>query len=303
MKELLDLRGIITVLNTPFNAQDEIDLPSLKRNVSVAIDAGVAGFLVPAMASEVGKLTLSERAAMVSAVLAETRGRIPVIGGASAANAQERLQAAETLVKLGCTGILVSIPFENERQYEQDVRAVAEVKPGFLMLQDWDASGFGVPVALIARLFAEVDAFRSLKIEVVPAGVKYSQVLAATGGRLHVCGGWAVLQIIEALDRGVHAFMPTGMHPIYTRIFNRYASGDREAARLLFNRLLPVLAFSNQHLDISIHFFKQLLYQQGIYSTPRVRPPILEFDSIHQKIANEMIGLVQEITRNLETEG
>ncbi len=191
--------------------------------MGVAIDAGVAGFLVPAMASEVGKLTLSERAAMVSAVLAETNGRVPVIGGASAANAQERLRAAQTLVELGCPGILVSIPFENERQYEQDVRAVAEVKPGFLMLQDWDASGFGVPVALVARLFEEVDAFRSLKIEVVPAGVKYSQVLAATGGRLHVCGGWAVMQIIEALDRGVHAFMPTGMHSIYTRIFNLYA--------------------------------------------------------------------------------
>jgi dihydrodipicolinate synthase/N-acetylneuraminate lyase len=180
------------------------------------------------------------------------------------------------------------------------VRAVAEVKPGFLMLQDWDANGFGVPVSLVEKLFKEVPAFRSLKIEVVPAGVKYSQVLAATQGRLHVCGGWAVMQIIEGLDRGVHAFMPTGMHTIYTRIFDLYRSGNREAASALFKRLLPVLAFSNQHLDISIHFFKHLLYQQSIYSTPRVRPPILEFDAVHQKIAAELILLVQEITRDLE---
>jgi 4-hydroxy-tetrahydrodipicolinate synthase len=299
MKKLLELRGILTVLNTPFTPEDEIDLPSLRKNVRAALAAGVAGFLVPAMASEVGKLSLAERLAMVRSVLDETAGRVPVIGGASAASGSERLAAAAQLISLGCQGILVSIPFQNEDQYEQDVKAVAALDPSFLMLQDWDAGGFGVPVPLVARLFEEVPAFRSLKIEVVPAGVKYSQVLAATGGRLHVCGGWAVMQIIEALDRGVHAFMPTGMHEIYTRIYSLYQAGDRPVAQALFNRLLPVIAFSNQHLDISIHFFKHLLHQQGIYATPRVRPPILEFDATHQAIAADLIRLVQQITQDL----
>jgi 4-hydroxy-tetrahydrodipicolinate synthase len=157
------------------------------------------------------------------------------------------------------------------------------------MIQDWDPSGFGAPVPLIAQLVQEIPAFRCLKVEVVPAGVKYSAVLEATQGALHVSGGWAVTQMIEAMDRGVHAFMPTGMHPIYTRIFSLYQSGQREAAQTLFRRLLPVLAFSNQHLDISIHFFKRLLHRQGIYATPRVRDPILPFDDIHEKVSAELI--------------
>ena len=78
----------------------------------------------------------------------------------------------------------------------------------------------------------------------MPAGVKYSEVLQATGGSLHVSGGWAVMQMIEALDRGVHALMPMGMHELYVHI-------DR------------------QHLDISIRFFKRLLWRQGIYARPR----------------------------------
>src|SRR5690606_13244997 len=106
----------------------------------------------------------------------------------------------------------------------------------------------------------------------------YSAVLDATGGRLHVSGGWAAMQMIEALDRGVHAFLPTGLHGLYTRIYALYASGDRAAARAAFDALLPILAFSNQHLDISIHFFKRLLHRQGVYATPRVRGPILPFD-------------------------
>jgi 4-hydroxy-tetrahydrodipicolinate synthase len=94
--------------------------------------------------------------------------------------------------------------------------------------------------------------------------------------------------------------MPTGMHSIYTQIYKLYHSGQRPAAQALFNRLLPVLAFSNQHLDLSIHFFKQLLYRQGIYPTPRVRAPILEFDALHHKIADELIELVQDLTREIE---
>jgi 4-hydroxy-tetrahydrodipicolinate synthase len=149
------------------------------------------------------------------------------------------------------------------------------------------------------ELFAEIEVFRCLKIEVVPAGRKYTEVLEATRGKLHVSGGWAVMQIIEALDRGVHAFMPTGMHNIYTALYSLYRQGKRDDARRLFNELLPVLAFSNQHLDISLHFFKQLLYKQGIYATPKVRKPILPFDTYHQKIADELIEHVMRLTEHV----
>lgn len=296
MKELLNLPGIITVLNTPFTADDHIDLASLRKNVQLALDAGVAGFLVPAMASEVDKLSPAEREQILSAVLDEVCAKVPVIGGASAPDSTERLRLAQRCIALGCQGVLVSIPYENDAQYERDVCAVAALRPPFLMVQDWDFKGYGVPVPLIARLFEEIAAFRCLKVEVVPAGRKYSEVLEATGGRLHVSGGWAVMQMIEALDRGVHAFMPTAMHAIYTRIYSLYHRGDRATAAQLFNRVLPVLAFSNQHLDISIHFFKHLLHAQGVYSTPRVRPPILPFDARHQRIAEEMIQRVNEIS-------
>ena len=171
------------------------------------------------------------------------------------------------------------------------------------MLQDWDASGYGLSVPLILRLFETVPAFKCLKVEVVPAGPKYTEVLQATGGALHVSGGWAVGQIIEGLDRGVHAFMPTGMHPIYTAIYQRYTRGERDSARALFEELLPVLAFSNQHLDISIYFFKRLLHAQGIYASDKVRSPSVTFDAIHQNIADGLIERVIALEARLASEG
>jgi 4-hydroxy-tetrahydrodipicolinate synthase len=291
------LRGIVTVLNTPFTDDDRIDTKSLARNVLAALDAGVSGFLVPAMAAEVGKLSEQERALMVKTTVDTVNGRVPVIGGASAPDADTRERLARTLIDLGCESILASIPYAGDEDYERQVRALDALHPGLLMLQDWDFQGYGLPVPLIVRLFETVESFKSIKIEVVPAGVKYSEVLEATGGTLHISGGWAVTQMIEALDRGVHTLMPTGMHNIYTRIYRLYTAGDRAGAQALFYRLLPVLAFSNQHLDISIHFFKRLLHRQSIYRTAKVRPPILPFDVAHTRIADELIDTVIELTR------
>jgi dihydrodipicolinate synthase/N-acetylneuraminate lyase len=290
MKELLGIRGIITVLNTPFTLGNEIDIDALKRNVQEAIDAGVAGFLVPAMASEVDKLSDAERDAMIAATLDVARGKVPVIGGASASTAEARARHAKAIIDAGCDGVLASIPYQDEMQYTRDVRALAKLDPPFIMLQDWASTGNGVPVQLIARLFEEIDAFKALKVEVPTAGIKYTQVYGATGGRLHLSGGWAVMQLIEGLDRGLHAFMPTGLHWTYARIYSLYQAGKRVAARDLFNKILPVLAFSNQHLDVSIHFFKRLLHEQGFYPTTRVREPIMPFDAVHEKIAKELVN-------------
>jgi dihydrodipicolinate synthase/N-acetylneuraminate lyase len=292
LKTLYPLFGIVTVLNTPFNTDDSIDFRALKTNVREAINAGVAGFLVPAMAAEVYKLSENERTGMVDTVLGEVNGRVPVIAGAGETDITKSKRLLKNYGDLGCRQVLFQIPYQNPNQFRAHFDELASVDIEMIMLQDWDASGYGLPDELIVSLFEEVDAFRCLKVETVPAGVKYSKILNLTNGQLNISGGWAVSQIIEGLTRGVHAFMPTGMHWIYTEIYNLWMKGLHTEATVLFRELLHILAFSNQHLDISVHFFKQLLQQQGIYPTALVREPVLPFDQIHQEIANELIQQV-----------
>lgn len=294
-KTLYPLRGIVTVLNTPFTADDTVALPALARHAEAAIQAGVAGFLVPAMAAEVYKLSEAERRAMVETVVAASAGRVPVIGGAGAGDGAQRLRVARAILAAGCPNLLLQIPFTNAADYREAVLRVAELGPDLIMLQDWDFGGGGLPLELICQLFEEVESFRCLKIETTPAGPKYSAVLAATGGRLHVSGGWAVSNMLEAFERGVHAFMPTGLHELYTLIDDLYRRGDTAGAARWFEKTLPILAFANQHLDISIHFFKRLLHRQGIYPTPQVRAPILPFDSYHEHRAGVLIDYALEL--------
>jgi len=302
MKQLFPLHGIVTVLNTPFSAKGEINLPALKRNVGYALNAGVAGFLVPAMASEVYKLSETERIDMVAAVLEEVKGKVPLIAGAGETDLTKSKRLISEYIRLGCKNILFQIPFLNESQFKTHFYELAATGPEMIMLQDWDASGYGLPDKLILELFETVEAFRCLKVETVPAGVKYSRILELTNGELNVSGGWAVSQMIEGLKRGVHAFMPTGMHWIYSEIYRLWKSGKEAEAEILFREILPVLAFSNQHIDISVHFFKRLLFKQGIYPTDLVREPILPFDTIHREIADRHIQKIIELEEQIKIE-
>ena len=61
MKELYPMHGIITTVITPFRPGDkDVDWESFRREIKLCMDAGVAGFLVPCMASEMNQLTHEE---------------------------------------------------------------------------------------------------------------------------------------------------------------------------------------------------------------------------------------------------
>jgi len=302
MKELYPLHGIVTVLNTPFTDADQIDFFALESNVREAMHAGVVGFLAPAMASEVQKLKKKERLDMVECIMQAAEGNVPVFAGTASASFDEAKEVLLSYMELGCKHVLFQLPFSNEQQFKQHFLRLAECGPEIIMLQDWDAEGEGLPDHLIMDLFEAVPSFRCLKIETRTAGSKYTRMLELSGGTLHVSGGWAVTQMIDGLRRGVHSFMPTGMHWIYTKIFRAFHEGNHQEASALFNEILPVLAFSNQNLDISIHFFKRLLWKQGIYPTSNSRQPILPFDDMHVDLADSLIQKVLEVEKRIKIE-
>ncbi len=276
-------------MNTPFTDENQIDVDSIRRYVNYIIDCGGAGILATAMAAEINKLSIEEREVIVRTAVEEMNGRLPIIGGASASKEESVFEMVELYDSLSCDAILVSVPFTNEIEYLETIEKIADKITLPLVIQDWSFEGFGIPVETVRKMFERIDKFVSLKVEVKPAGVKYTAVINATGGKLNVSGGWASSQMIEALDRGVNAFMSTIFTDIYTEIYKLHRRGKREEAIKLFNEFLPVIAFSHQHIDISIHFNKLANYKLGLFSTPNVRKPILEFDEHHRRIADELI--------------
>lgn len=291
-KDLYPLTGVIGIPQTPFDGDDRIDMASFERGIADRLAAGVDGLLYPVVASEVSRLTDAERRAVTLAILDQAASTVPVVIGASADDPAVARDLAAFATEHGAAGVLVQAPvalLRDERAAIDFFRTVCEAPVAMLMIQDLEWNGPGLPVATIGRLFDELEPFRCIKVETVPAGPKYSAILGATGGRLHVSAGWAIPQLIEALDRGIHAVTPGGLHWVLVEIVRRYRTGDRASARALFDRLLPILGWQNQHIDISNQFLKLFAVRQGIFRDARLRGPEVPFDATHRRIADELI--------------
>jgi len=296
------LRGIVPIINTPFDGDGAIDFASLERLLVRGIDDGIAGCIVPAVASEVSKLNRRERRDLVRATAEIADGRIEVIAGVSSEEISETQQHIEYALSLGLRAVLCQVPQfldGDEPGIRQHFTKVAEVGAPTLMIQDLAWSGWGLRTEFVGQLFDEIESFEAIKVEVVPAGAKYSAVLAATGGRIHVSCGWGLGQMIEALDRGVQAFTTTAVNLPFVRVFDLYEQGHRDQARDLFDRLAPFLIWCQQHIDISIHFLKQYCVAAGVFATNAVREPIQAYDEIHRAYGAHLINGIFAIENEL----
>lgn len=286
-------RGIVSVVQTPFDSAGGIDRASLERLVNDAILAGVDGLLAPVVASEVAWLSPAERREVVRRIAGVAAGRVPLIVGASDDSPETCRRMAELAEGLGAAAYLVAVPSGLYRQPDEIVpffRAVAAGSRLPLIVQDFQFNGPGLSLDVIRELADSLPHLVGLKIETVPAGPKYTAVRDALGPEFFIAGGWAVTQMIEALDRGVDAMIPeSSMVRVYRTIFREHSAGRRDAARNVFHRLLPILAFTNQEIATSVAFFKRLLVRKGIFASDALRMPGFSWDRYNECIAQELI--------------
>ncbi|MCL4544431.1 MAG: dihydrodipicolinate synthase family protein [Chloroflexi bacterium] len=78
---MLTLRGIIPPLATPFDAQEELDEPVLRREVESVIAAGAHGITVTGSTGEGHTLSEAELVRSATTAVEAATGRVPVIAG------------------------------------------------------------------------------------------------------------------------------------------------------------------------------------------------------------------------------
>ena len=294
------MRGIIPSLHTPFNEKNKIDIASLRKLIDHTIATGCAGMLVGAVAGENSSLSFDEKNILLNECVTYNKKRIPIIVSCSAKNQKERVALSKNAKELGVDWILCQTPenmFGNE--LVECFNQIAENGPDNLMIQDLSWTDNGVEDEDILLLFKNVDKFKSLKIEVLNSGPKYTRILDITNHQLHLSGGWAIMGMIEALNRGVHAFIPSTMEVIYNKIYDLYSEKKIENARMLFAQIMPVLSFTHQHIDISIKFSKMLRVKEGIFNKNLCRKPIKNFDQFQMEEANLHIRKVLDLQNYL----
>jgi 4-hydroxy-tetrahydrodipicolinate synthase len=297
-----DLRGIVASLHTPFDAEGAVDIPSLLRLIDHVAEAGCTGVLATAVAGEVGSLQPAERSRLLHAVGEATRGRLALVAGVSAADLVTSCRLAAEAIEVGAEMVLWQPPAGLDAAgLENGLKALADSGTASIMLQDLDWHGTGIDVAVLARLEQRVPQLTAVKIETNPAGPKYSAVRKATGERLHLSGGWAAMQMLDGLARDLDCFIPSGVLPAYVRIFDLWAKGERDAAREMFERILPIISFSNQHIEVSIRFWKRVRVLEERFATAESRAA-RALDPVQAAEAELLAGRAVRLSRELSGE-
>jgi 4-hydroxy-tetrahydrodipicolinate synthase len=213
--------------------------------------------------------------------------RIPLIVGCSADNQKDRIALSRSAKQAGADWMLCQAPSSLKgNDLLNCFKEIADVGPGNLMIQELSWFDNGMDDDDISLLFNNIKKFKGFKIEVLNSGPKYSRILKSTNNQLHMSGGWAIMGMIEALNRGVHAFIPSTMEVLYNRIYQLFTENNAIEARSLFSQILPVLSFTHQHIDIAIKFSKMLRVKEGIFKTSFCRSPIKDFDNFQLEEAN-----------------
>jgi 4-hydroxy-tetrahydrodipicolinate synthase len=294
------MRGIIPSLHTPFCRDNKVDILSLQKLIDHTIVSGCAGMLVGAVAGENASLSLDEKEIIINACVKHNNNRLPLIVSCSANNQYDRITLSRAAKVAGADWILCQTPNNlNGNELTECFNEIADAGPSNLMIQDLSWTDNGMNDEDILLLFENIKKFKGLKIEVLNSGPKYSRILKATNHKLHLSGGWAIMGMIEALNRGVHAFIPSTMEVIYNQIYNLFIEKKINKARDLFSKIVPILSFTHQHIDIAIKFSKMLRVREEIFTTELCRSPISEFDIYQLEEANIHIEKVISLQNNI----
>ena len=291
-KTKYQLAGVVPIINTPWTDKGTVDYPSIGRLVQGGISDGISGCIVPAVASEVSKLSNDERIRLLEEVIEVADGQIPVIAGVSDPDVKRAQKLADHAIRAGADGVLCAVPTEINHEktlIKTFFTQLTQVELPMLMIQDLSWGDYGTPLDAITEMFQEIDSFRCLKLETVPAGYKLSQLIKATDHLMPVGVGWSLPQLIEALDRDANFITTTAVNKPFVHILRHYYQGERDTSIEIFNRTLPYLAWAHQHIDISIHFYKLYCHRKGWFTNTHSREPISPFDTHHLRIANEII--------------
>ena len=288
------LQGIFPVVPTLFTARNELDLAGQRRVIRFALAAGAHGLVFPGVASEYSHLSLPEREQLLALVAAETAGKVPLVGGASAPTAADVIAAGSIAMKHGIRHLMIMAPVglgADVAAHRTFFQQVAAGLPGAeIILQNAPVpTGAGLSAKAIIEIAASIPAITYIKEETLPSGPAITALRAAAVPSVRgVFGGGGARYIIDELDRGACGAMPAvELTDLHVALWSAYASGDRAQARRLYRLSLPLLVAQAIY---RMRLTKLVLAQRGIADAQHVRAPLPEMDAFARRDVDTMLA-------------
>lgn len=276
---VVELRGVVPVVPTPFRADESIDLEGLSACIDFAVRCGVCAVCLPAYASEFYKLTEAERRLVVETAIRAAAGRVAVLAQSNHPSARCAAELARRHADLGADVISFAIP----RQFTLPpadlldycctiCRAVACP----VLIQDFNPGGPTVNADFARNLVDQCPNFRYLKLEEPLMSNKVRAIREATGDRVGVLEGWGGMYMPDLIPAGICGLMPgLGAADLLQKVWLLGTSRRMEEALDLFEHVLPQLVFALQSMELFLCLEKRLLAARGVLdeASTHVRRP------------------------------
>jgi 4-hydroxy-tetrahydrodipicolinate synthase len=269
MANRFDLSGVIPIIPTPFDHEEEIDQTALKRLIDFAIASGVEAACLPAYASEFYKLTDKERLLVVEMAVAHSAGRIKILAQSNHPALKVAIKLAQANVQVGADIISLAVP----RIFNLPEHSLMEYLSEFLqsipdtpvLIQDFNPGGSSISVQFIQDLVERCPNFRYLKLEEPLSAVKFSEIIKATEGKVGLFEGWGGLYMLELIPVGIVGVMPgLAVADILQKVFDLRKNGEDSRAFDLFEKVMPQIFFSLQNMELFHYAEKELLIARGV---------------------------------------
>lgn len=241
-----DLRGVLTALTTPFDRDDAIDVPLLKKVVDRSIDAGVDGVVAAGSTGEVGALSSEERRQLVDVVVEHTAGRVPVIAQTGATTTAEAIRLSKAAQASGADVLMLISPYyeplstEETVAYIKDVAAAVELP--IMLYNIPSVTGLNLDPATVRRLATEVENVKYIK----DSSADWEQALRLIHHHSDVIGtfiGWDSY-LYSALVEGAAGVMAGTANVVPAEIVavrRLIAQGDLAGALTAWKAVYPVI--------------------------------------------------------------
>jgi 4-hydroxy-tetrahydrodipicolinate synthase len=200
-------------------------------------------------------------------------GRVPLVVGIDGAT-QVAVARARRAVAAGASGLMVLPPgtARSTTQLVAHYRAIADAAGLPVLVQDSpQVTGVTLTIEALESLHHADPLLGSLKVEVPGAGAKVSAAIAVG---IEVIAGWGGLNYLESMRRGAVGCMPgCDLGAAILDIDRRWRAGDPEGASDAYRRIVPLLSYVGQSLDLLVLGSKRMLRRKGIFTNERMRQP------------------------------
>lgn len=286
------MRGVFPILVTPFDDGGRIDLESLQRLVDYTIDAGVHGLGI-ALGSEIFKLTEAERDQVITTVVVQARGRVPVVVNTGASATTLAVWYSQRAEAMGASAVMCTPPGPGfaAMQVRGYFKAISDAVQIPIFIQDTTSTPVAAP--LIRAIGEECEQVRYCKVENTPPPQRVYDAVRESDGRVAIFGGFAGQFLLEELRRGSVGTMPWPSTPrAFVQIWDHWQAGDIPAARRVFAEKVAPLVQMSPGLGLGHLVHKEALRRQGIITYAHVRAPVEVLDPITQQELDEVFGQI-----------